>query len=139
MKKIIFLNSKQDITSEMIDGFFVGWQNAPNNQTFLNILGNSYKIVLAVSNKKLVGFITAISDGILSAYIPFLEVLPQFQNKGIGAELVNRMKEELNNIYMVDLICDKSLEKYYKKFGFTKYSGMILRNYEFQNGTKENL
>ncbi len=34
-------------------------------------------------NNKVVGFITAISDGVISAYIPLLEVLPKYQNMKI--------------------------------------------------------
>lgn len=76
------------------------------------------------------------STGILklSAYIPFLEVLPEYKNKGIGKELVNRMLKELDDIYMIDLCCDDDLVPYYDKFGMTKTNGMILRNYKMQSG-----
>ena len=40
---------------------------------------------------QIVGFITAISDGVLSAYIPFLEVFPAYKSKGNGKELNNGM------------------------------------------------
>jgi len=135
-KDIEYLDSAENISADMVSDFFVGWSNPPDEKTFLKILKNSYKIVIAKNGNNIVGFITAISDGILSAYIPFLEVLPDFQNKGIGAELVHQMKEKLKDIYMVDLICDSSIDGYYKKLGFTKSSGMILRNYEFQNGKR---
>jgi ribosomal protein S18 acetylase RimI-like enzyme len=71
---------------------------------------------------------------VLSAYIPFLEVLPEYQNQGIGKELVNRMLKELDEIYMVDLICDKDLQPFYEKVGMLKAAGMIVRNYEMQSG-----
>jgi hypothetical protein len=31
-----------------------------------------------------VGFITAISDGVLTAYVPFLEVLPAHRRQGVA-------------------------------------------------------
>ena len=34
---------------------------------------------------RVVGFVTAISDGVLSAYIPLLEVLPEYQGAGSAA------------------------------------------------------
>jgi len=135
-KDIEYLNSTEQISVDMLSNFFVGWSNPPDEKTFIEILKNSHKIVIAKKENNVIGFITAISDGIMSAYIPFLEVLPNFQNKGIGAELVLQMKEKLKDIYMVDLICDSRLEGYYKKLGFTKSSGMILRNYEFQKGKR---
>lgn len=92
-----YQNSLDGISSEMLNGFFVDWPNPPNPQTHLKLLKNSSKIVIALDNhtNQVVGFITAISDGVLSAYIPFLEVLPKYKNKGIGKKLVKQMLKEL--------------------------------------------
>jgi ribosomal protein S18 acetylase RimI-like enzyme len=122
------------ISSDITKGFFVGW---PNPQTHLILLKKSSKMIIAIDDKtnQVIGFITAISDGILSAYIPFLEVLPEYKNKGIRKELVDRMLKELDDIYMIDLCCDDDLIPYYDKFGMTKTSGMILRNYKMQSGS----
>lgn len=59
--------------------------------THLKLLDNSSKVVLALDEQfnQIVGFITALSDGVLSAYIPFLEVLPAYKSKGNGKELNN--------------------------------------------------
>ncbi len=62
------------------------------------------------------GYITAITDGILSAYLPFLEVLPEYQGHGIGIELVRRMLTILGNLYMVNDICDRALQSFYERF-----------------------
>ncbi|CAH8770253.1 GNAT family N-acetyltransferase [Paenibacillus dendritiformis] len=133
---MIYKNSLDGITSDMLQGFFVDWPNPPTPDTHLRLLRQSSKVILALDDtaKQVVGFITAISDGILSAYIPLLEVLPAYKNKGIGKELVNRMLTELDDIYMIDLCCDADLVPYYDKFGMTKTSGMILRNYNRQSG-----
>lgn len=133
---MIYKNSLDGISSDMLKGFFVNWLNPPNPQTHLKLLKNSSKVVIALdeNTNQVVGFITAISDGVLSAYIPFLEVLPEYKNKGIGKELVKRMFEELDDIYMVDLCCDDDLVPYYKKFGMIKSNGMFIRNYEMQSG-----
>ncbi len=133
---IIYKNSLEGISSDMLNGFFVDWLNSPNLETHLNLLKNSYKVVIALDDSvnRVVGFITAISDGVLSAYIPLLEVLPEYKNAGIGKELVNRMLNELSNIYMIDLCCDDDLVPYYEKFRMTKVNGMVLRNYRMQSG-----
>ncbi|WP_280768042.1 GNAT family N-acetyltransferase [Salipaludibacillus daqingensis] len=126
----------QELTPEMLTGFFVGWPNPPNVQTHLKMLKNSSYIVLAIDNEEnmVVGFITAISDDVLSAYIPFLEVLPEYQHKGIGRELVERMLKQLEGLYMIDLICDDKLESFYSSFQMTKSLAMIKRNYNRQSG-----
>ncbi|MBM7663154.1 ribosomal protein S18 acetylase RimI-like enzyme [Bacillus mesophilus] len=105
-------------------------------QTHLTLLKNSYKVILAIDETTLqvVGFITAISDGVLSAYIPLLEVLPAYKNQGVGQELTKRMLQELQNLYMIDLICDENLQSYYEKLEMKKAHGMIFRNYDKQAG-----
>ncbi|UNK17844.1 GNAT family N-acetyltransferase [Paenibacillus sp. N3/727] len=134
---MIYKNSLDGISSDMLKGFFVDWPYPPNPQTHLILLKKNSKVIIAIDDNtnQVVGFITAISDGILSAYIPFLEVLPEYKNKGIGKELVNRMLKELDDIYMIDLCCDDDLVPYYDKFGMTKTNGMILRNYKMQSGS----
>ena len=117
-----------------LGGFFVGWPNPPNLDTFNKLLLGSYKVVFAVSDNKVVGFITAISDGVLSAYIPLLEVLPDFQGQGIGKDLISIMKRELKDLYMVDLLCDEGLIPYYEKQGLKRATGAKIRNYDKQSG-----
>lgn len=133
---MIYKNSLEGISSNMLNGFFVGWPSPPNPQTHLRLLENSSKFILAIdeNTNEVIGFITAISDGVLSAYIPLLEILPQYKNKGIGKELVRRMLKELDHLYMIDLCCDDDLVPYYEKFGMTKTNGMVYRNYKMQSG-----
>ncbi|WP_433747316.1 GNAT family N-acetyltransferase [Falsibacillus pallidus] len=133
---MIYKNSIDGISSDMLNGFFDGWPNPPSPETHLKMLKNSSSVVIAFDEQenKVVGFITAISDGILSAYIPFLEVLPAYQSKGIGNALVKRMLEELKDIYMIDLCCDDDLVPYYEKLGMFRANGMLFRNYERQSG-----
>ncbi len=76
---------------------------------------------------KPIGFITAISDNVLSAYIPLLEVLPDYRNQKTGTKLCELMLEKLEHLYMIDLCCDESLEPFYKKLNFAKVSGMVRR------------
>ena len=115
-----------------LNGFFVGWANPPSKETFIRILKGSYKVILALENKKVVGFMSAVSDGVLSAYIPLLEVLPEYQSKGIGRELTTKMLDELSHLYMIDLLCDDELVAYYEKLGMQKATGAMIRNYENQ-------
>lgn len=133
---MLYKISTDGISADMLLGFFVDWPNPPNPETHLKLLKSSDKVILAMDEKtdQVVGFITAISDGVLSAYIPFLEVLPEYKNVGIGKELVERMLKELRGIYMIDLMCDSDLQPYYQQFGMAKSSGMIIRNYEKQSG-----
>ena len=132
-----YINHTHGITSAELNGFFVGWPNPPRADKHLEILNKSAYIWLAIDDRtsQVIGFITAISDQVLSAYIPLLEVLPQFQRKGIGSKLVEHMLNSLDNYYMVDLLCDRSSVPFYKKFKMIQSEGMIIRNYHFQSGS----
>ena len=133
---MIYTDSLEGVTAQKLEGFFVGWPNPPAPQTHLELLRQSAEIVLAVdeSSGRVVGFITAISDGILSGYIPLLEVLPSHQGQGVGSELVRRMLDKLQGLYMVDLICDPTLQPFYTHLGMQKAQGMMLRRYCNQAG-----
>ena len=133
---ITYVNSIDGIRSGQLKGFFVGWQNPPSPERHFEILKRSSHVVLAVDEDsgRVVGFINAVSDGILSAYIPLLEVLPEYQKKGIGSELVRRILEQLREYYMVDIVCDDKLRPYYEKLGMRAAVGMMVRNYDRQSG-----
>jgi ribosomal protein S18 acetylase RimI-like enzyme len=133
---ISYTDSLANITSEHLQGgFFVGWPNPPSPATHYRILANSAAIVLArIAEGTVVGFITAVSDHISCAYVPHLEVLPAYQGQGIGSELVRQMMEKLRHLYMIDLVCDPPLQRFYERLGMRPVVGMVIRNYARQSG-----
>lgn len=134
---ITYQDSLAGIGPEQLQGgFFVGWPNPPAPEDHYRLLAGSAAVGLAIApGATVVGFITAISDGVCSAYIPLLEVLPAYQGQGIGSELVRRMLARLADHYMVDLLCDPELQPYYQRLGMRPASGMLLRNYGRQSCT----
>jgi len=133
---ISYTDSAAGITPEDLRGFFEGWPDPPSPETHLRLLADSDEVMLALDDETghVVGFINAISDGILSAYIPLIEVLPAYQGRGIGSELAQRMLDKLKDLYMVDLICDPQLQPFYARLGMRPASGMMLRHYDRQRG-----
>lgn len=134
---IEYTSSLDEVSPEMLTGgFWAGWPNPPDPTTHLKLLRQSQHVIVALDRNAglVVGFITAISDGVLSAYIPLLEVLGAYQGQGIGAELVQRMLDELRGLYMIDLLCDEDLQPYYERFGMQPATGMLMRNYDRQSG-----
>jgi ribosomal protein S18 acetylase RimI-like enzyme len=133
---ITYTNSLDNITPKKLHGFFVGWGNPPSPDVHLRILQGSYRVVWAIDDESgnVVGFISAISDGVLAAFIPNLEVLPAYKGKGIGTELVKRMLDSLKHLYSIDLMCDEDVQPFYERVGLRRYSGMIHRNFDRQSG-----
>lgn len=133
---IAYLDTLDGIDADALaGGFFVGWPNPPSPERHLALLRGSSHVLLALDTAtgRVVGFINAISDGVLSAYIPLLEVLPAWQGMGIGRELTRRMLARLGSLYMVDLLCDAELQPWYAQLGMQPATGMCLRNYARQS------
>jgi len=128
---IEYAESVGGIEAEQLEGFFVDWPTQPSPERHLELLLGSDHVVLARDGERVVGFVTAISDGVLSAYVPLLEVLPSYQGEGIGSELMRRLLERLEHLYMVDLCCDADLEPFYRRLGLKALErGMGIRNRE---------
>jgi GNAT superfamily N-acetyltransferase len=135
---IVYRESLEGIEPGHLKGFFVGWANPPRPEAHLRLLRGSDRVVLAWDEEagRVVGFICALTDGVLNAYVPQLEVLPDWQGRGIGSELTRRMLARLGNLYAVDLLCDPSLDPFYARFEMLSASGMMLRRYTFQSGVR---
>ena len=89
---ITYTDDLAGVQPEQLAGFFEGWPNPPSPEAHLRILSGSSHVVLATaSDGQVVGFVTAISDGVLTAYVPLLEVLPSHRRQGIGTELIRRL------------------------------------------------
>ena len=131
------LDSVEGIQAVHLVGFFVGWPNPPSPATHLRILQGSSAVALACdeSSMNVVGFATAISDGVLAAYIPLLEVLPPYQRRGIGSELIRRLLARFEFMYMVDVICDADVVPFYERCGLRPMGGMGIRNFAHQAGS----
>jgi GNAT superfamily N-acetyltransferase len=117
-----------DLVAEDLTGFFVGWPAAPTPDQLLRVLQGSYRAIMAMDGDRVVGFVAAVSDGVLTAFVPWLEVRPTHQGRGIGSALVHRMLDELTHLYSVDLTCDPLLRAFYARLGFTALDAMGRRN-----------
>jgi GNAT superfamily N-acetyltransferase len=136
---ITYVDSVDGISSESLSGFFVGWSSPPSPVTHLKMLQRSSHVVLAMHKGRAVGFINAVSDNTLAAYIPLLEVLPDYQGRGIGSELVQRVLTLLEGMYMVDLVCDEDMIGFYERLGLKPARAMMRRNFAVQSGIEDGL
>jgi ribosomal protein S18 acetylase RimI-like enzyme len=127
---IAYSSNQGDLDAEDLQGFFVGWPTPPTPEQRVEVLWNSYAVEFATDTdtNKVVGFVNAISDGVLMAYLPLLEVLPDYQGRGIGTELVRRMLDRLQHLYGVDVCCDEDVANFYGRFDMIKVTGMVKRS-----------
>jgi GNAT superfamily N-acetyltransferase len=120
------------LQASQLAGFFVGWPASPSPSEHLAILQGSHAVWLALEGGRCVGFVNALSDGLYYAHVPLLEVLPAYQGRGIGRELMRRMLMTLEGLYAVDLLCDADLAPFYEQLGFRTCVGMARRDYSKQ-------
>jgi ribosomal protein S18 acetylase RimI-like enzyme len=111
-------------------GFFEGWPSPPSPAQHLAHLHGAEIAIVAVDSAtgQVIGFVTAIGDGVLTAFIPFLEVLPAYRGRGIGTELIRRVLALLRDRYSIDLACDADLVPFYERLGGVAGTAVMWRN-----------
>jgi len=68
----------------------------------------------------LVGLGNAISDGSLVVYYPHLLVLPEFQERGIGRQLMKRLMKRYRGFHQHILVAEGKAVSFYRKCGFKR-------------------
>jgi ribosomal protein S18 acetylase RimI-like enzyme len=125
---IVYESGARDIGPEDLVGFFDGWPTPPSPKSLLRILQNSALAILAREGREVVGFINALSDGVMAVYIPLLEVRASHRHQGIGTELVRRVVAHFDDMYMIDVVCDADVAPFYERLGMGRLMGMAHRN-----------
>ena len=128
---IRYTDSLVSLSPVRFKGFCSDWRTPPSPARLFRALQGSSHVVLAIDedNRQVVGYVNAVSDGALCAFIPLLEVLPDYRGKGIGTELVKPLLGRLREFYAVDLVCDDELVPFYERFGLTRMGAMSLRRH----------
>jgi N-acetylglutamate synthase-like GNAT family acetyltransferase len=93
-----------------------------NSDQLYSAIENSWYLISAYDSNNLIGFGRIICDGIVHALILDLIVHPQYQGKGIGVEILNRLVKKCKEHHIKDiqLFCAKGYITFYEKHGFVK-------------------
>ena len=136
LSAIRYSSTAEGLRADQLTGFFEGWPSHPSPAMHLEVLKRSDEVVLAIddSTDAVVGFVTAITDGVLAAYIPLLEVLNAYRGHGIGRALIERIVRQLEPLYMIDLLCHEEVLPFYERCGFRRSPGAVRRDYAVQAG-----
>jgi ribosomal protein S18 acetylase RimI-like enzyme len=96
-----YRHDSTDVTDEDLTGFCEGWPSKPSPSVLLAVLTGSHCSFMArTGDGRVIGVVSAISDGVLSASIPLLEVVPESRGRGIGTRLMRLVLERLEGFYM---------------------------------------
>ena len=131
---IVYADDKLVKGQEVLDLYEdAGWsllRSRDPDEILRSIRGTSV-FVTAREGAKLVGFISAISDGSYYAHVVEFIVRSKLQGRGIDSELVKRLLAALEKETVVSIFAEPDAEKFYKEFGFAATAGgMLLRRIE---------
>jgi len=118
----IRISETREIKAEKIIQLYKAnkWSSAEKPKELYNALINSNSLITAWIEKELIGLGNAISDGHLVVYYPHLLVHPNYQGKGIGKMIMDKMQEKYKDFHMQMLTADGKAIEFYRKAGFQK-------------------
>lgn len=91
-----------------------------SQEDLTRVVGKTWSLVAAYDGERLVGFGRIVSDGLLHAMVYDLITDPEYQSKGIGAEVLRRLVDKCNRegIRDIQLFCARGKRTFYEKRGF---------------------
>lgn len=111
-----------DFTEEQLKDLFlsVEWSSGHYPDKLVTAMKNFETVFSAWGGDKLVGMICAMDDGVMNAYVHYLLVRPEYQDRKIGRELVEMIKKKYADYLRVIVIAYNTELKFYERCGFEK-------------------
>ncbi|MGD9142037.1 MAG: GNAT family N-acetyltransferase [bacterium] len=117
--------------------FFKGWKSPPSAGTRARLLAGSDLVVTARDEGRLIGFVTAITDGAMHALVSLVEVLEEYRGGGVGSRMMELVVLHFHGLYDIILITDPDKEAFYRKSGFSPIYGMHVRDFTYGGEIEE--
>ena len=111
----------------------VGFGTPDSKQVEIALKNSNYTISVEVDNQ-IVGMGRLIGDGARIFYLQDVFILPDYQGRGIGTIIVNKLLDYIKSVplencnIMVGLMAAKNKESFYEKFGFIKRPNNVWGN-----------
>ena len=128
---IIYNETKKDLPCDQLHRMFmsVGWSDGSETPDMIKCYNvpfiNSTLVISVWENERLIGAVRVLSDKMFRSIIYDLLVLPEFQNRGIGNELLKRCIEHYPNSEWLVQTKEK-ISSYYIKNGFNVNEDVFL-------------
>jgi len=115
----VYKETKELEATDLQDLFLsVEWSSGHYPEKLVIAMQNSSTVYTAWYENRLVGLINVLDDSIMTAYVHYLLINPQFQGKGIGKTLVNHVKAKYKDYLRIVLIAYNKETAFYENNGF---------------------
>ena len=116
---------EQILTSKQLEDLFlsVEWSSGHFPDKLEIAMKNFETVYTAWDGDRLVGLISAMDDGIMTAYIHYLLVRPEYQGRGIGEQLIEKTKEKYKDYLRIVLVAYDEECGFYEHCGFKTGEG----------------
>ncbi|MDE6598004.1 MAG: GNAT family N-acetyltransferase [Clostridia bacterium] len=117
--EIIYKDIHEFNQSELQNLFLsVNWSSGHFPEKLVVAMRNFETVFSAWDGDKLIGLICAMDDGIMTAYIHYLLVNPEYHKSGIGKTLVEKTKEKYKDYLRIVLVAYNEEKGFYESCGF---------------------
>ena len=131
MKELEYYLKENELTAKDFIRLKVatGFRDRPIEQVEKALENNLFDVI-AVCNDEVIGMGRLVGDGVMYWYLQEIIVLPEFQGKGIGTRIVDRLLEYIKDnttpgtFVSIGLTAATGKDTFYEKFGFSKSLGM---------------
>lgn len=114
-------SEQKDFTANELEKLFlsVNWSSGHYPDKLKVAMQNSSTVFSAWDGTQLIALINVLDDGVMTAYIHYLLVNPDYQKKGIGKQLIDLVKNQYNNYLRIILIAYERETGFYSHTGFS--------------------
>ena len=116
------IKDTHDFTSDQLQDLFlsVEWSSGHFPDKLAIAMRNFKTVFSAWDGDKLIGMICAMDDGVMNAYVHYLLVRPEYQGKGVGQQLVERMKAQYKDYLRIVVVAYNNEVGFYEHCGFSR-------------------
>lgn len=116
------IKDTHDFTPDQLQDLFlsVEWSSGHFPDKLAIAMRNFKTVFSAWDGDKLIGMICAMDDGVMNAYVHYLLVRPEYQSKGVGQQLVERMKAQYKDYLRIVVVAYNNEVGFYEHCGFSR-------------------
>lgn len=117
--RIVYKNIHKFTQNQLRDLFLsVEWSSGQYPEKLVKAMERYETVYSAWDGEKLVGLVAAMDDGIMTSYVHYVLVNPDYQHNGIGKTLINMIKDTYKDYLRIVLVSYDSGIEFYHSCGF---------------------